>query len=266
MEEIKALVADAVSKEMEPMKKEIAQLKLETEKLKKENSELRKAVKILEDSVDVVEQYSRKSCLILSGDGVPEQKKDETTEETRAIALQVIKEKLKVEVKGGVVACHRLKNKKRVIVKFQDMDDRNKVYQAKFNQTEGAGIIIHENLTDRRAKLVKVLADMKRANDHVVNYHTKNGIILARNSRDKKYARIHPSFNREEIIKAMQDAPVLSHTGGREDTSNGRYLVSQTLERIPAGLVLNRAESLESLTAGNGRRPGARTRQTVTKK
>ena len=50
-----------------------------------------------------------------------------------------------MDMKGGVVACHRLRNKKRVIVKFQDMDDRNNVYQAKFNQKEGAaGVIIHE--------------------------------------------------------------------------------------------------------------------------
>ena len=55
------------------------------------------------------------------------------------MALNVIKEKLKVDVKGGVVACHRLRNKKRVIVKFQGMDDRNNVYQAKFKQTEGGG-------------------------------------------------------------------------------------------------------------------------------
>ena len=37
MEEIKALVAEAVSKEMEVMRKEMDQLKLETENLKKEN-------------------------------------------------------------------------------------------------------------------------------------------------------------------------------------------------------------------------------------
>ena len=98
----------------------------------------------------------------------------------------MIKEKLKVDMKGGVVACHRLRNKNRVIVKFQDMDDRNNVYQAKFNQKEGAaGVIIHENLTDKRARQVKVFSDMKQERDNVVNYHTKNGIIFARNAREK---------------------------------------------------------------------------------
>ena len=252
MEEIKALVAEAVSKEMELVRKEVSELRDETEKLKKENSLLHATIKNMEASLDEVEQYSRKSCLILSGEGVPEQKKDETTEQTRAIALKIMKEKLKVDVKGGVVACHRLRNKNRVIVKFQDMDDRNNVYQAKFNQSEGAGIIIHENLTDKRAKQVKVLADMKRENDHVANYHTKNGVILARDSRDKRYARIQPWFSREEIIKAMADAPALSYRG---DAAQGRFLQSQTLERIPAGHVLNRAVNLESLTVAPNKRP-----------
>ena len=265
MEEIKALVAEAVSKEMEVMRKEMDQLKLETENLKKENAELRSTVKILENTIDDVEQYSRKSCLILSGEAIPEPKKDESTEETRVMALGIIKDKLKVDMKGGVVACHRLRNKNRVIVKFQDMDDRHKVYQSKFNMSQAAGVVIHENLTDKRAKQVKVLADMKRENDHVINYHTKNGIILARDSREKKYARIQPTFTRDEIIQAMSGAPALSHSGGRNDPTQGRFLISQTFNRIPAGHVLNRAESLESLTVDKSR-AGPKTRQAASKK
>ena len=266
MEQIRELVAEAVSREMEEVRKEMSLLKVESENLKKENAELRMAVEKLENYVEEVEQYSRKSSLILSGEGVPEPKKDETTEETRELTLQVIKEKLKVDIKGGVVACHRLRNKKRVIIKFQDMEDRNNVYQAKFN-TE-SGVIVHENLTDKRARQVKVLADMKRNNDHVVNYHTKNGIILARDAKDKRYARINPSFNRDQIIKAMQDAETLSYTGRRHDASQeqGRFLISQTFERIPAGHVLNRAESLQSLTVESGKRAGPKTRQAAAPK
>ena len=266
MDEIRALVAEAVGKEMGAFRAEIAKLREETETLRKENTELREVVKHLEASLDETEQYSRKSCLILSGEGVPEPKRDETTEETRSVALKVINEKLKVDIKGGVVACHRLRNKKRVIVKFQDMDDRNNVYQAKFNQTEGAGIIIHENLTDKRARQVKVLADMKREGDHVVNYHTKNGIILARDSRDKHYARIQSWFSRDEIVRAMTDAPELSHTNNsRNGPSQTRFVYSQTLERIPAGHVLNRAESIESLTVSSNRSNRPKTRQFTSK-
>ena len=45
MEDIEALVAEAVSREMEKFRNEIGQLKGETEKLKKENHELRVMVK-----------------------------------------------------------------------------------------------------------------------------------------------------------------------------------------------------------------------------
>ena len=45
MEDIEALIAEAVSREMEKFGKEIDQLKGETEKLKKENHELRVMVK-----------------------------------------------------------------------------------------------------------------------------------------------------------------------------------------------------------------------------
>ena len=201
---------------------------MKLKKLKKENTELRSTVKCLEANLDEIEQYSRKSCLILSGEGVPDQEKDESTDETRALTLKIIKEKLNVDVKGEwkhVIAFGT--KKKRLLVKFQDMDDRNNVYQAKFNQSEGAGIIIHENLTDKRAKQVKTLADMKQAKDHVINYHTKNGIILARDSRDKRYVRIQPRFTHDEILKAMAEAPTLSNRG---HDSQGRFLQSQTLE------------------------------------
>ena len=46
----------------------------------------------------------------------------------------------------------------------------------------------------------------------------------------------------------------------------GRFLQSQTLERIPAGHVLNKAVSMESLMAGAGRRAGPNTRQSGKKK
>ena len=52
----------------------------------------------------------------------------------------------------------------------------------------------------------------------------------------------------------MADAPILTRSGDRGD--DGRFVQSQTLERIPAGLVLNRAESLESLTVQSNRGTG----------
>ena len=241
MEQVKEMILQTVRKETEYLKNELSLLKTK-------NNKLREKVNHLEWALDEVEQYNRKSCLILGGEGVPEHKPNETPAETREIALGLIKEKLKVTLKGGTAACHRLRNKKRVIIKFQDADDRDAVYQAKFNQTGDAKITVHENLTDKRARMVKFLGEL-RANNTVLNYHTKNGMIFARNSADKRYARIQPWFTEPEIIKAMNDA----HPKAEPPTStHGHFLRSQTLEAIPKSHVVNRATNFEELIADGG--------------
>ena len=248
MEKVKELISQTVKTETESLKKELVLLRTENNKLKEK-------VNQLEWALDEVEQYNRKSCLILGGDGVPEHKPNETSAETREIALGLIKEKLNVTLKGGTAACHRLRNKKRVIVKFQDADDRDAVYQAKFNQSGDKKITVHENLTDKRARMVKFLGDL-RANGKVLNYHTKNGMIFARDSADKRYTRIQPWFTEQEIMQAMQDAHPKTEP---QSSSHGRFLRSQTLESIPKSHVVNRTADFEELMIdGNTKRKSKR--------
>lgn len=243
VEQIKELVAQTVEKETKALKEEILALK-------SENAKLNNKIIQLEWALDDVEQYSRKTSLIIGGDGVPMGKQDETPAETREIALKLIKEKLNVTLKGSTSACHRLRNKKRVIIKFQDLDDREAVYQAKFNQKGEDKITVHENLTDKRARMVKFLGDL-RDNQKVLNYHTKNGVIFARNSSLKRYARIQPWFSEQDIMKAMDEAPVRAEQSG--NPGQGRFLRSQTLENIPKDLVVNRTADLQELV--NNSRP-----------
>ena len=143
------------------------------------------------------------------GGAFPEGKEGESPAETRETVKKIIKEKLKVDLKGDIVACHRLRNKKRVVVKFHDQDDRNAVYDAKFGQGEQNGhgdkITIHENLTEKRARMIVLLEEMRKKKE-VLNYHTKNGNIIARNSSTKRYARIQPWFNEEEIKNTLDKA------------------------------------------------------------
>ena len=127
LEQVKEMVAKAVGQETAALKKDILALKAE-------NMMLNNKISKLEWDLDEAEQYSRKTYLIIGGEGVPEMTQDETPAETREIAINLIKEKLDVTIKGGTAACHRLRNKKRVLIKFQDLDDREAVYQAKFNQ------------------------------------------------------------------------------------------------------------------------------------
>ena len=237
LDQVKNLIAEAVEKETAGMKKEILALR-------SENAKLHDKITKLGWDLDEVEQYNRKTSLILGGEGVPEGKPDEAPGETRETAIKLIKEKLNVTLKGATSACHRLRNRKRILIKFQDLDDRDAVYQAKFSQKGDIQdkITVHENLTDKRARMVKFLGDL-RAKQLVLNCHTKNGVILARNSQDKRYARIQPWFSEKEILEAMNNAPVKTEQG----QGQGRFLRSQTLERIPRDLVVKRAADLEEI-------------------
>ena len=239
LEQVKKMITQAVEKETAVLKKDISALKAENKRL---NDKISKLVWDL----DEIEQYSRKTSLILGGEGVPEETKDETPAETREMAINLIKEKLNVSLKGATAACHRLRNKKRVLIKFQDLDDREAVYQAKFNQKgeKKDKITVHENLTDKRARMVKTLGDL-REKELVVNYHTRNGVILARNSSYKRYARIQPWFSEKEILEAMNAAPAKPEKSNYP--AQGKFLKSQTLENIPKDLVVKRTANLEDL-------------------
>ena len=169
-EAIENLVMEAVKKETAFLREEIKNLKTEQkeskemiEKLKNENKKLCAEVTKVDRNLDQLEQYSRKTSLILGG-AFPEGRDEETPSETRETVIKVLKEKLNVDLKGGVVACHRLRNKKRVLVKFQDHDDRDAVYEAKFGQSGQMGdkITVHENLTERRAKMITLLEEMRK--------------------------------------------------------------------------------------------------------
>ena len=52
--------------------------------------------------------------------------------------------------------------KKLLGVKFNDMDNRQKIYQPEFHQADGPGILVHESLADRRTRMVTTQREMKR--------------------------------------------------------------------------------------------------------
>ena len=230
---IQELVEAAVKKEVESLRGQI-------EKLKTDNTELRQRVLELEKATDENEQYSRKSSLILSGGPIPPPPTDreETDSDIRSTVKTVIEQQLKVKLKGGLTACHRLRNKKRILVKFHDYGDRENVYQARFSQMgteKGKNIIVHENLTQKRAAQVRVLGKLR--NDQVIsNYYTRNGNIYARIAQDKVYTKIDPTFTEEEIITTLESADPVQHnkTGqGRANKTHSTRVTHQLTRTTP---------------------------------
>lgn len=258
--DIERIVAEMVGRETAVLREEIKAMKTEQKKvgevvenLKKENKELWEQLTQLDRSLDHAEQYNRKTSLILGG-AFPEFKEGETPGETREAAMTVITDKLKVNLKGGIAACHRLKNKKRVIVKFQDLDDRDAVYQAKFEQKGEwkEKVTVHENLTEKRAKMVTFLEEMRK-NKEIANYHTKNGNIMARDSTDKRYSLIQPWFTMEEILETTHNAPLRQNPG----QTNRQFTRSQAVGNISEGAGARMKANLEEFVVG----PARQTRQ-----
>ena len=256
---IEKLILEAVKKETATLCEEIENLKTEQkrsgemiEKLKNENKNLRAEVTKIDRNLDQLEQYSRKTSLILGG-AFPEGRDGETPSETRETVVKVLKEKLNVDLKGGIVACHRLRHKKRVIVKFQDHDDRDAVYDSKFGQggQQGEKITVHENLTEKRAKMISVLEEMRKKKE-VMNYHTKNGNIMARDSTAKKYSRIQPWLTEHEIKNILNTA-ALKPTTNNTAHGNNYLLRSQTLANIQPGSVARRTTDLEEYVVPSSR-------------
>ena len=112
----------------------------------------------------------------------------------------------------------QIKKQKRVLVKFQDLDDREAVYQARFDQKQDRDdnkIIIHENLTQIRANMIKQLGQM-REKGSVVNYHTKNGMIYARNSRVEVFTGqiFGPNSNPPHLVGSKSIPPQIQKLMG----------------------------------------------------
>ena len=254
MDEIKKIVEDEVKKQTEMLTKEVESLRKEMSTVKEENKNLRGAVSKLENELDEIEQYNRKSSLILMGGGISEGERDETPKETREIAKQAISEKLKVELKGNIVACHRLRNKKRILVKFQDHDDREAVYQSKFKQGGDwkDRLVIHENLTERRARTVRLLGEMTKA-DKVLNFYTRNGKIMARSSVDRQYTEIKYWYSEQNIMDQLGTAPVRTTNPSQSTTTNPQFIRSQTLQNMTTGRVAKQAASLEEFVVDSVR-------------
>lgn len=265
--DVKKLIQEALKELASEMEGEMRKIweenrkgKEEIQKLRDENQSLKKELAEMGQALDELEQYSRKDSLILGGGGFPEPKSDhpETPGETREVTKKVIEEQLGVKLKGQISACHRLRNNKRVIIKFQDLDDRSAVYDAKFTQipTGRNRVTIHENLTAKRSKQVQVLGDMWEKGQ-ISNYHTKNGTIMARKTRDQRYIPIPANMTREEILHATEQAPQRTNA---HQAPNPRFLKSQTLSTIPSGRVAEQRADLEDfvITRSRGSSRGGR--------
>jgi len=91
-----------------------------------------------------------------------------------------------------------------------------------------------------------------------MNYHTKNGNIMARDTVTKRYSRIQPWYTVQEIRTTLHNA-TLKTTNTNQTHSN--LMHSQTLSDAQHGAVARRVTNLDEYVVATTRQ----TRQTARK-
>ena len=151
--------------------------------------------------IDDMEQYSSRSCLVVTG--VPE-KAEENTDD---IILNTATQKLGIKLELHEIAkSHRLGTKKEskegqpihrpITVKFVSDRSKQKLFHQK-KKLKGTGISIFENLTQRRAQLMK---EVKRIAG-VRNVWSNDGNIFTLNHFGKIF-----KVTRNEDLKKVKPA------------------------------------------------------------
>ena len=139
-------------REVESLKGEIGSLRGELQALQmivSENMERREAVETglvaveqactdlqesqakLTSAAEIQEQYSRKTTLLLSGRAIPAFRENERT---RFTVVMLLKDFLGMDIHPrAITACHRLRNKSVILVRFADLDERMAVYRQRLS-------------------------------------------------------------------------------------------------------------------------------------
>ena len=131
------------------------------------------------------EMYSRKQTLLVTGEAVRDPNRGE---DVRRTVIQLLSEYLGVEglQPQQICACHRLKNKKVILVRFVSLDDADMVYRSR-TKPKKRGLLIFESLTSERLSVIHDLRELKKEQgSNVLSYYTQTGKIYVRTSEDKE--------------------------------------------------------------------------------
>lgn len=124
---------------------------------------------VIEERLDVQEQYSRRSCLLIRG--IPETDKKETEEDCLRHVMDILNGRLKLQMSEEVVSrCHRLGGQQAkmsptnsrgrpIIVKFYSYRHRRLVYGAK-KLLKGTNISVTEFLTMQRMEIYRIAKNL----------------------------------------------------------------------------------------------------------
>lgn len=176
--------------------------------------------KKLAATVEEQHQYSRKYTLLLSGKVVPPPVRDENS---RHVAICLFRDFLGVEVRPGeITACHRLQNKRVILVQFAYLEQRMYVYSRRVKPKQ-YGLIIHESLTPERLAVVKMLQKLHtpRETSPLLSYYTNSGRIFIKLASTVKPIELAVGTSREDVLRICGGQGSQSIVGRRSGADMG---------------------------------------------
>ena len=131
--------------------------------LEKEIQHSKIKVETLQSAMVNQAQYSRRNCLIIHGEAV----KSDSKEDTDQTAIKIFSEKLGINMtKSNLDRLHRLRSftgnrPSLIIVKFLSYNLRNQVFQNR-KKLKGSGLVITKALTPQKRACVKRLTELRQ--------------------------------------------------------------------------------------------------------
>lgn len=153
----------------------------------------------LKTAIEIQAQYSRLTTLLFSGEAVPTFC---LGEDTRAIVLNLIRDYLGITIHPlAISACHRLRNKNTVLLRFINYAERDAVYRQR-TRPKKLGLSIHESLTSERLSVVRIIKDLhypkERSPFHT--HYTSQGRIFIRPRGASRAVEVGVGATREDIL------------------------------------------------------------------
>ena len=145
----------------------LAEKDVEIQRISCENRHLRESLVRLEEKLDDSDAYERRDCIVLSGDLIPEAT---TGENCKEVSLQLIKEKLRINLQSSDVStAHRLgrkpttqgPDKRKLILKLCRRDLKRDIIAA--CKELKPGFYVNESLTPTRNAILFALRRMRRS-------------------------------------------------------------------------------------------------------
>lgn len=172
--------------------------------VEKNYKHLEESQKKVVTAVEVQSQYSRKSTLILSGKCIPAYHDNENT---TAVALNLLHIHLGLRLPPqALTACHRLKNRSVILVRFAYMADRMEAYNRRIKPCV-QGLWVHESLTSERLAVVHLLQELQgkdKSQSPFQSHYTSMGRIFIKPHGASKAVELPVGTTKEEVLKICQ--------------------------------------------------------------